>query len=108
MRKGFLPQIPQINAEKFGEIDAKVLNENAYSEELAQGKIHFMGDGYEKASEVIQHKSAIYHLDVLYPSAKQMLTLCAEKYQQKDFEDTAYFEPYYIEDFVAGKAKRVL
>ena len=94
--------------EMIGEIEAKILDENSYAEELSHGKVHFMGDGCEKATEVIKHENAVFHRDVLYPSALQMQTLCVKKYQQKQFEDTAYFEPYYLKDFVAGKAKRVL
>ena len=94
--------------EMIGEIEAKILDENSYAAQLSEGPVHFIGDGCKKTAELLNHKNAIFHHDVLYPSAKQMLTLCAEKYNNKDFEDTAYFEPFYLKDFVAGKAKRVL
>ncbi len=94
--------------EMLGEIEAKILDEHSYAKELAEGEVYFIGDGSAKAAEVIQHENAIFYTNILYPSTKQMQALCVEKYNNKDFEDTAYFEPFYLKDFVAGKAKRVL
>lgn len=64
----------------------------------------FFGDGAAKCREVLTHSNAII-LDDLFPSVRGMASLAYEKYCKGSFEDLAYFEPYYLKDFVAGKPK---
>jgi tRNA threonylcarbamoyladenosine biosynthesis protein TsaB len=89
-------------------IEAKILDEQSYVDLLDQGMVHFVGDGCEKAKEVIKHENAIFHTELKYPSVKQMKALSVKKFDDKAFEDVAYFEPYYLKDFVAGKPKKLL
>lgn len=65
--------------------------------------IHLVGDGAAKYREVLPEGKFIYHDDVIYPSAGEMAALSFNKYKISDTVDVAYFEPYYLKDFIAGK-----
>ena len=85
--------------------EAKILEENSLSEWMASySKVYFIGSGAQKAFEV-HHQSNISVLDTL-PSAKEMAGLSFQKYVAKDFEDVAYFEPYYLKDFMGPIPKK--
>ena len=71
---------------------------------LKFGIVYFAGDGAEKCSNLIKHDNARFLTDI-YPSAKEMAMMSAQKYTASEFEDVAYFEPFYLKDFVAGKPK---
>ncbi len=87
------------------EIKAEVIDENSFKEELKQGKVYFLGDGAEKCKTVITHQNAIF-VDHQFPSAEQMSALSYHKYLKNDFENVAYFEPFYLKDFVVTPAKK--
>lgn len=91
---------------KIREIQAQIIDKNSFSEYLERGTVYFLGDGALKCKEVIHHKKAIF-LEGYFPSAKEMVDLSYQKYVNNDFEDVAYFEPYYLKDFVAVKAKKL-
>ena len=80
---------------------AEVLSEESFQEELAKGKVYFIGNGVAKFREICEHPNAEFIEDRL-PSAKEMSTIAYDKYKISDIEDVAYFEPYYLKDFVAG------
>ena len=85
--------------------EAKILEENSLSQWIASySKVYFIGSGAQKAFEV-HHQSNISVLDTL-PSAKEMAGLSFQKYVAKDFEDVAYFEPYYLKDFMGPIPKK--
>ncbi|MFV0153097.1 tRNA (adenosine(37)-N6)-threonylcarbamoyltransferase complex dimerization subunit type 1 TsaB [Empedobacter falsenii] len=84
------------------ETEAKVIDDTSF-EELKGKKIIFVGDGAEKCQEILSHLNATFMQ--AFPSAKDMIRVSEEKFTQKSFEDVAYFEPYYLKDFVAGKKK---
>ncbi|MFD1314178.1 tRNA (adenosine(37)-N6)-threonylcarbamoyltransferase complex dimerization subunit type 1 TsaB [Namhaeicola litoreus] len=86
------------------ETKAEIITEESFAEELSKGKVVFLGDGAKKVKEILTHENA-YFLANSYPSAQTMCMLSEEKYKKKDFEDLAYFEPYYLKDFIAGKPK---
>lgn len=88
------------------ETKAEIIDENSFDKYLQKGKVCFLGDGAEKCKEIIKHKNAIF-FDNYFPSSKEMGKLSYKKYKNKDFEDVAYFEPYYLKDFVAGKPKKI-
>lgn len=83
---------------------AEIINQDSFLDYLSKQKIYFLGDGAEKCKELITHKNAVF-IDGKYPSAKQMAVLSFDKYKKNDIEDVAYFEPYYLKDFVAIKPK---
>jgi len=82
-------------------IQADILDSNSYKNELKE-KVIFFGDGSDKAKEVIKSKNAIFIAD-FHPSANFIGMLSYQKFLNSDFEDLAYFEPFYLKDFVAGK-----
>lgn len=87
-------------------ISAVIINENSFASELEKGKVAFFGDGASKCKQVINHPNAVF-LDGFNPSARGMIDLAELKFAEKQLEDVAYFEPYYLKDFVAGKPKKV-
>ena len=83
------------------EVQADIVDGSSYDVELRK-KVIFFGDGSDKLKDVIKHKNAIFQSD-FYPSAEFIGVLSYNKFVESDFEDVAYFEPYYLKDFVAGK-----
>jgi len=83
--------------------EAEILDENSFKEYLKKGKVYFIGNGVEKTKEILTHSNAIFIEDKL-PSANEMGLLAYNKYKISDFEDVAYFEPYYLKDFIAIKS----
>ncbi|QNM85345.1 tRNA (adenosine(37)-N6)-threonylcarbamoyltransferase complex dimerization subunit type 1 TsaB [Polaribacter pectinis] len=89
------------------EIQAEIIDNNSFSEELSKGKVYFLGDGAEKCKETITNQNAIF-VDGKFPSAKEMASLSNEKYKKNDIEDVAYFEPFYLKDFIAIPEKKAI
>lgn len=84
---------------------AEIIDEHSFSELLKDNTICFFGDGSAKCQEVLAgNKNAVFIPDIV-PSAKDMITLSEKHFNEKRFEDVAYFEPFYLKDFVAGKKK---
>ena len=90
-----------INNTEVRKIQADIIDENSYKKELEK-KVVFFGDGSEKLIEKIKDKNAIFVSDI-HPSAKNMGLLSYQKFTKSLFEDLAYFEPFYLKDFVAGR-----
>jgi tRNA threonylcarbamoyladenosine biosynthesis protein TsaB len=87
------------------ETRAEIVDSNSFCDYLALGKVYFLGDGAHKCKEIITHKNAVY-IDSIFPSAKQMAVLSYEKYISKSAEDIAYFEPFYLKDFIVVPEKK--
>lgn len=84
---------------------AEIIHENSFDDLLKDHTIIFGGDGADKCKAILgNHKNATF-LDGFQTSAKFMIALSEEKFLKKQFEDPAYFEPYYLKDFVAGKPR---
>lgn len=81
--------------------EAKILDETSF-QEYKDKKIVFVGDGAYKAKDLLQIPQAEY-FPKIYPSAKYLVRKAIEKYQQKQFEDVAYFEPFYLKEFQGNK-----
>ncbi len=88
------------------EIHALVLEEDSFKDYLGK-KLLFFGNGSDKCKELFKNKKFKF-IDNIHPSAKNMIILSFEKFKNKDFEDVAYFEPFYLKDFVALKSKKSL
>ena len=82
-------------------VQAEVINENSFQKEL-KSKVLFFGDGAQKCKEFIKHPNARF-IDGIYPSSQYMISIATSKFEDKIFEDIAYFEPYYLKDFVITK-----
>ena len=89
--------------EMLTETEAKVLDESSF-ENLKDKKILFVGDGATKAKEILQFPNAEFN-DTIYPSAKYLVKPTLQKIEKKDFENVAYFEPFYLKDFHGVKKK---
>jgi tRNA threonylcarbamoyladenosine biosynthesis protein TsaB len=84
---------------------AEIIDENSFHEYLAKNKMVFAGDGAEKCKQYLEnHPNAVF-LSGFKPSAKFMIAFAEEKYSNQLFENLAYFEPFYLKDFVAGKPR---
>lgn len=87
-------------------VSAEIIDEQSFASELEKGKVAFFGDGADKCKEIINHPNAVF-LNGFNPSANGMISLAEAKFAAKNLEDVAYFEPYYLKDFVAGLPKRM-
>jgi len=90
--------------ESIRETKAEVLTETSFLEYLEKGTVIFLGNGVEKFRAICHHPKATF-LEKELPSSKQMASLAFLKYEKNDFADLAYFEPYYLKDFITTKAK---
>lgn len=90
--------------QRITETEAKILDEHSF-QELRDKKIIFIGDGAAKAQEILQLAHAVYNADI-YPSAKYLIKNAAEKYNERQFEDVAYFEPFYLKEFQGVKKRK--
>ena len=83
-----------------------IIDEDSFAEYLEQGPCLFIGDGAGKCADVIRHPDA--HFIQCHPNAAAMLIPATEAYNEKRFEDVAYFEPFYLKEFVATVSKKKL
>jgi tRNA threonylcarbamoyladenosine biosynthesis protein TsaB len=82
---------------------ADIIDEHSFNELLNNHKILFFGDGADKCEAVLGANSNAQFLPGFVNSATFLTQKAAEKFDKKEFEDVAYFEPYYLKDFIAGK-----
>ena len=93
--------------EQLTPVEAKILDENSYAAELAAGPVLFTGNGAEKFKELVgNNPNACFAPQT--PHATGMRAIASAKLEAGEFEDNAYFEPFYLKDFVAGKPKKLL
>tara|TARA_R110002073_G_scaffold56835_4_gene144328 strand:- start:2242 stop:2916 length:675 start_codon:yes stop_codon:yes gene_type:complete len=88
------------NHQQIRETQAQILDGNSFKKYLEEGKVFFIGNGVAKTKELITHENAIF-VEGKLPSANDMSQLAYQKYKKSDIEDVAYFEPYYLKDFIA-------
>lgn len=86
---------------------AEVVTSNSFDEYLDMGPVYFFGNGAAKCRDVIIHPNA-HFVDDIKPLAKWMFPLAEKKFYSGEFENVAYFEPFYLKDFVAGKPRNLL
>lgn len=88
-------------------IQADVVKADTYLPYLEQHPVYFFGNGAGKCQSVIQHPNA-HFIEGIYPLAKNMFPLAERSMHLQEFQDVAYFEPYYLKEFVAIKSKPLL
>jgi tRNA threonylcarbamoyladenosine biosynthesis protein TsaB len=86
------------------ETKAEVIDENSFAEFSKFKKIHIIGSGAEKCEEILKQPNFKFYKEA-FPSAKEMAKLGQKKFEANDFEDVAYFEPYYLKDFILQTKK---
>jgi len=82
---------------------ALIINETSMAELANKGEILLFGDGATKCKDYCVHYSNITFLQNQFPSALNMIEYSVQRFQQKQFEDVAYFEPFYLKEFYTGK-----
>ena len=92
--------------EEVEETKAVVIDADSYQDFLVNDEVVFVGPGAEKCREILMHPNAQFDLGTSV-SAKGMIALAERKFQLKDFVDVAYFEPFYLKDFIAGAPKKL-
>lgn len=90
--------------EKVREIEAQIIDENSFAS--IENTVYFIGDSSEKAKIVLTKSNFIFLDEIVYPSAKDMSAISFQKFLNKDFEDVAYFEPFYLKDFLITTSKK--
>ena len=83
-----------------------IIDENSFAEYLEQGPCLFIGDGAGKCADVIRHPNAQFCQ--CWPKASAMLEPAMAALRAEDFKDVAYFEPFYLKEFVATVSKKKL
>ncbi|MEC4047835.1 tRNA (adenosine(37)-N6)-threonylcarbamoyltransferase complex dimerization subunit type 1 TsaB [Flavobacterium sp. SUN046] len=91
------------NKQMIRPVAAEILTEDSFAD--YSETINFIGDSSEKAKTVLTQDRFLFHDAIVFPSANQMSALSFEKYKSNDFVDVAYFEPYYLKDFMMTTKK---
>lgn len=87
--------------EMIREVQAEILTEESFANQ--DETIYFVGDSNEKAKSVLTKANFIFLDEIVFPSANEMSAISFQKFQNNDFVDVAYFEPYYLKDFMFAK-----
>lgn len=82
-------------------IESEIITESSYQD--ISEVIHLIGDGATKCKTVLTDEKFVFHDDIVYPSAREIGSVAFEKYQKSDTVDVAYFEPFYLKDFMLTK-----
>ncbi|TDW46363.1 tRNA threonylcarbamoyladenosine biosynthesis protein TsaB [Flavobacterium sp. 270] len=85
-------------------IKAEIIDENSFAEYTEP--VYFVGDCAEKCKPVLTKENFVFLEEIKYPSAKAMSKISYDKYQKNDTVDVAYFEPYYLKDFMIAPPKK--
>ncbi len=93
-----------IQLESIRPTEALIVDFDSFSRHLGKGPVVFFGNGSDKCRLLIDHPNAIF-TDGIFPSSRFMTDLALSKFKKQDFVDTAYFEPFYLKDFIATLPK---
>ncbi len=83
---------------------AEIIDDTSFHDYIQKGKVILVGSGAEKCKDLLSSKGFQFDTSVV-PSAREMALLSHKKFEVSDFEDVAYFEPYYLKDFILQKKK---
>lgn len=84
---------------------AEIIDEHSFADLLANHKIYFFGNGSDKIKNILTTSNACY-LEQVETSAAHMPEISEQRFTKKLFEDVAYFEPFYLKDFIATTPKK--
>ncbi len=90
------------NMQSLEEVSSKIIDETTFAELLSKEKVLFCGNGMPKCKEILSAFPNAKFMDAPI-SAKNMLPAALRKWQKQEFEDVAYFEPFYLKEYVAAK-----
>ncbi|HOO18836.1 MAG TPA: tRNA (adenosine(37)-N6)-threonylcarbamoyltransferase complex dimerization subunit type 1 TsaB [Paludibacteraceae bacterium] len=88
-------------------ISSDIINNDSYKKILEKNPVYFFGNGMNKCKEYLQHSNA-HFIENILPLATSMIPLSLKAYQEKQFENTAYFEPFYLKEFQITHSKKKL
>jgi len=88
------------------DVSAEIIDDKSYRDYLEKQPVVFFGNGAEKCKEVIKHPNALF-IDGVKPLAKNMLPLAERAFMQSQWQDVAYFEPFYLKEFVTTQARKL-
>jgi len=89
----------------YREVSADIIDDHSYREILEKHQVYFFGNGSAKCKDSLSHPNA-HFLEGIHPSAASMIGPVLGRYQKKQFEDVAYFEPFYLKDFIATTPRK--
>jgi tRNA threonylcarbamoyladenosine biosynthesis protein TsaB len=89
------------------EVKADIVDADTYRQWLDERPVYFFGNGAQKCMETIQHPNA-HLIEGIEPLAKWMQPLAEKRFLNDQFEDVAYFVPFYLKDFIAIKPKKLI
>ena len=89
------------NKQKIRAIQAEIITEESFAS--ISEIVYFVGDSNEKVKTVLTKSNFVFLDAIQYPSAKEMSAISYQKFEEKNFEDVAYFEPFYLKDFLFAK-----
>lgn len=90
--------------EQVRDVQAEIISEDSF--ENLQEIIYFVGDCAQKCKAILTKGNFVFLEEIKYPSAKEMSALSYEKYKKNDTVDVAYFEPFYLKDFLITTSKK--
>lgn len=99
-------EIFDVNFSTIRSVHADILTSESFAGETSNRRRFLIGDGAAKAADLLGNDQTVIFDE--YPSAQNMVSAGEKKYRDKDFEDLAYFEPYYFKEFVAGVPKKLI
>ena len=102
--KSVIPSEVEGSYRQITETAPAIIDESSFSEYLEQGPCLFIGDGAGKCANVIKHPNATFCQ--CWPKASSMLEPALAAYRSGNFKDVAYFEPFYLKEFVATVSKK--
>ncbi len=89
----------------FREVSADIIDKESYGSILESHQVCFFGNGADKCKAVLDHSNA-HFIDGINPSASSMISTILSRFRKKLFEDVAYFEPFYLKNFIATVPKK--
>jgi len=89
------------------EVTAEIIDENSFLDVLEERPVWFFGNGAAKCREKITHPNACFVEDI-HPLATMMAPLAEKAFLDRQFVDVAYFEPFYLKEFIATQPKKLL
>lgn len=90
------------NVNKIKDTEAVIIDENSFADLKKDYHLYLFGDGADKCAEIFANDDKITVIKDFYCSAKYMNTIAQQKFNNSEFVDVAYFEPFYLKDFVPG------
>lgn len=92
-----------VSGEMLEEVSALIIDEHTFAQETAEKDMLYFGDGSEKIKQYYTPSEKLAYINGLYPSANFMYKEALLKFEKKEFEEVAYFEPFYLKEFYFNK-----